>query len=54
MRGRIKTAWRIENGEFVLDVRVPVGVQAVVMRPGDKKATEVIGVKQQFRRKWKG
>ncbi len=33
IRGPIKSAWRIENGQFLLDVVVPVGAQAKVYVP---------------------
>jgi alpha-L-rhamnosidase len=54
IRGRIVSGWKIDNGEFALDVTIPVGSTAIVYVPasdkgrvteGGKPAEEAAGVK---------
>jgi alpha-L-rhamnosidase len=37
IRGEIASSWKIENGQFVLDVKIPANSTATVVLPDDKK-----------------
>jgi alpha-L-rhamnosidase len=37
IRGEIASSWKIENGKFVLDVKIPANSTATVILPNDKK-----------------
>ena len=49
--GKISVAWRVEDGEFVLECGVPVGTKAKVVLPNTTESVEVGAGQHKFSKK---